>query len=299
MRSRRGRYSISASMFVALEWRRALMSASRPIRYSCSCITGFNALDFPFTNTRNKAPVGVSSSLRLESPSSSGFGVPTGERSPSKTTRPSSSTRCIKWRARFSGGFSGESGGICSTAPCSCMEAPTKPWNKVSCNSRAIRTRSRRRSSSRTFSSQSNCSRWERRNHLRIRSVARATTSWVDTVPPAIVFGNCRTLLVMAYVAPCFYPFADISWTTPRGDAPGFAGCKKLPGLPIYEPDLRQVDGYGDCRLRFDEIFQVWHVRFLDPSAEGENHGSRILGFSNPQHAYVVRLATERPLVNY
>jgi hypothetical protein len=78
-----------------------------------------------------------------------------------------------------------------------------------------------------------------------------------------MVHGLCRSP---------FYPFANIRWTIPELDTPSFARCKKLHGFPIHEPNLLQVkrDNVGFI-FRLDKLFQLWHMRFLDPATQSED----------------------------
>jgi hypothetical protein len=88
----------------------------------------------------------------------------------------------------------------------------------------------------------------------------------------------------MAYVAPCFYPFADIRRTIPQLDTPSFTGRKKPDGLPIDQPHFLQVERYGShFRFRFYEFLQLRHVPFLDSTAECEDRRTGAFGSSNLQ----------------
>ena len=88
----------------------------------------------------------------------------------------------------------------------------------------------------------------------------------------------------MAWTAPCFYPFADVRWTTPKLDAPIFTGRKKPDGFAIHEPDFLQVQrddvGVAQC---FDELLQLWHAAFLDSTAKSQDRKSRVFRSSNLQ----------------
>src|ERR1700722_19056880 len=111
MRNWRGWYSTSTSIRVASEWRSALTSASRPIKYSCSWMYGFKALDLPVTKTLARRLPGVSSSRRLQSDSSSVGGA-----------------ALDAWPlALLRDAVVDESGGTSSVGSESCMKAPRKP----------------------------------------------------------------------------------------------------------------------------------------------------------------------------
>jgi hypothetical protein len=44
-----------------------------------------------------------------------------------------------------------------------------------------------------------------------------------------------------------------------------------------------QCDG-GNVNFRLDELLQLWHMAFLDSTAEREDRRFRFFGSSNPQH---------------
>jgi hypothetical protein len=89
----------------------------------------------------------------------------------------------------------------------------------------------------------------------------------------------------MTYVAPCFYPLADVRWRIPDLDTSSLATRKKSHGLPIYKPNLFQIKRNVDAfRFWVEEPLQLQDILRLDSATESEGDEPVLFGSSNLQH---------------
>jgi hypothetical protein len=98
----------------------------------------------------------------------------------------------------------------------------------------------------------------------------------------AQTFEDRSTSCFMAYVAPLFYPPADIRWAILQPDSSSYAGGKKPYRFTIHQLYFSQVKRhFGRFCFRGEELMQLRHMSLLDSAAESEDRVSLIFGSAN------------------